>query len=128
MTEGWEVEYKAKLRAFMEVNAYPIQFNKRWDSDPEDEVSVYGWTDWDAVWHIRDDDCSWIIPEGAELYERTYSQFQDTFTDNENEVGVNVLGCHCACGQYKDIGLRYAGSLSNVLNGLLTMKGRSVQL
>jgi hypothetical protein len=127
-----EAEYKAKLRDFMEREGRKVEFNERererhpeW---PEFHVSTYGWTDYEAERHIHapawretvhGDGCKWVVPEGAELVEQTYSQFTDTFSDNEQEVGINVSGCHCACGKYTDVTLRYVGTLSQVLHSLL---------
>lgn len=127
-----EAEYKAKLRDFMERKGRKVEFNERerklhpdW---PEYHVSTYGWSDYEADLHIHarewratshGDDCKWIVPEGAELVEQTYSQFDGTDADNLQEVGINVSPCHCACGKYSDVTLRFAGSLTEVLHDLL---------
>jgi hypothetical protein len=122
-----EAEYKLKLREFMSKHGAPVQFQeKRYEWQDDDDVSTYGWHDWDKVWHTHErgshrlaEGCHWIVPEGAELIERTYSQFNGTFTDNNQEVGINVSGCHCACGKYTDVTLRYVGTLTEVLHSLL---------
>lgn len=122
-----EKEYKEKLRDFMARKGSAVKFDKRWDFQDDDEVSPYGWTDFEAEYHIlgqgyRKDTggpCKWVVPEGAELYERTYSMFDNTFTDNKPEAGINVTGCHCECGKYSDVTLRFVGSLTEVLHDIL---------
>lgn len=119
----WTEEYKAAMRAFMERKGEKIRVESLGYSWEEpDEVSVYGWSDWEARRHTypagdpwKGDGCHWVVPEGARLYERTYNQFQDTFTDNKDEVGINVAGCRCACGKYQDVILRYTGTLAEVM-------------
>lgn len=121
-------EYREKLRDFIARKGMKVNFEQRFSTDAEDDVSTYGWTDYDATDHItpwrgrgaaKREGCEWIVPEGAELYERTYSMFTDTFSDNEQEVGINVKGCSCKCGKYKDVTLRYKGSLTEVLADIL---------
>ena len=115
MTE-WSAEYKKKMRAFMAEKGQKIAIEpKRYEWEQDDEVSTYGWVDYDAQRHVREQGCSWVVPAGARLYERTYSQFTDTFNDNEDQVGINVTGCRCACGEYEDVILRYSGGLADVM-------------
>lgn len=118
----WTIEYKARMRAFMERHGAKVAISRPWDLDERHEVSVYGWRDAQASDHVRSaegrwpgDGCRWVVPEGAVLYERTYSQFTDTMHDNEDEVGINVRGCRCVCGRYEDVILRYSGSLAEVM-------------
>jgi len=118
----WTEEYKARMRAFMEKKGKKVRTDKRYDWQEDDDVSTYGWQDHEAVRHTvpADDEyggdgCHWVVPEGAVLYERTYSQFTDTFHDDENEVGINVKGCRCACGRYDAVILRYTGTLAEVM-------------
>lgn len=127
MTNDWEAEFRAKLRKFMEDKGEPVRFEpKRYEWQEDDEVSTYGWHDYEATLHCRPvdpkysdtDGCHWIVPEGAVAYERGYSQFTDTFHDNEDEVGINVRPAHCACGKYTDVTLRYVGSLAEVIREL----------
>lgn len=124
----WTVEYKARVRQFIAEKGSKIDPDRRYDWEADDEVSTYGWVDYVAVEHTRaatgshpGEGCRWIVPEGARLYERTYSQFAGTFNDNENEVGVNVRGCRCACGRYDDVILRWTGSLADMLHAILGM-------
>lgn len=117
----WNDEYKAKVREFIAKNGSRVNVVGRYyDWEDDDEVSTYGWTDWEANKHVIKN-CYWIVPEGAILYERSYSQFTDTFHDNENEVGVNVRGCFCACGKYENVILRWTGSLTEMLHFILGM-------
>lgn len=124
-----EKEYREKLRDFMSRRGRKIEWDERnqelYPEWPEGHVCKYGWTDYEAQWHIvggmdrKGPECQWVVPEGAELVEQTYSQFAGTFTENNQEVGINVGPCHCACGKYTDVTLRYKGSLTEVLHDLL---------
>lgn len=119
----WTDEYKAAMRAFVEKHGKKVLVvDKDYDWQDDDETNVYGWQDFDSYEHVRPatekwrgDGCHWVVPEGARLYERTYNQFAGTFVDNENEVGINVAGCRCACGKYTDVILRYTGTLAEVM-------------
>lgn len=125
----WTEEYRAAVRKFIAEKGSKVQVaEKRYDWQEDDEVSTYGWSDYEAYKHTRSaegkypgDGCHWIVPEGARLYERSYSQFTDTFHSNEDEVGVNVKGCRCACGKYEDVILRWTGSLTDILHSILGM-------
>jgi hypothetical protein len=114
---AWEEEYKAKLRDFMARKGTPAKINRDAESD-WNRVSVYGWISTDYR-HIYDDQCSWVVPEGARLEEHTYSQFTDTFHDNADEVGIEAYPVHCACGQKQDVTLRYTGSLGDVIQDII---------
>lgn len=121
----WTDDYKRLMREFMERRGAKIEVSDRYDWEDADAVSTYGWHDYQAGQHVRPaegqypgDGCHWIVPEGAVLYERTYSMFTDTFHDNQDEVGINVKGCHCACGKYADVILRFDGSLADVMREL----------
>lgn len=104
----WTVEYKRKMRDFMQRRGTKVEF------EPDGYVSIYGWSDWQAHSHIRKG-CSWIVPEGAVMTEESYSQFVDTFSDNEYQVGINVSGCRCKCGEYKNVTLRFDGTIADVM-------------
>jgi hypothetical protein len=124
----WTVEYKAKVREFIAKRGRPVRFEKRYDFQDDDEVSVYGWVDNGPDDHTRGwggepAECRWVVPEGVRLYERTYNLFDNTFTDNKDEHGVNVTGCHCACGKYSDVTLRWVGSLAEILHEILELTG-----
>lgn len=116
---SWTDEYRAKVREFIEAKGKKVQVEeKRYEWQLDDEANVYGWTDYQAQEHIRSG-CRWIVPEGALMYERTYSQFQDTFTENSEDHGVNVRGARCACGEYTDVILRWDGSVTDMLHTIL---------
>lgn len=108
-------DYKAALRMFLAEKGQPVQFVEGWGGEPE--VSTYGWVDYDKMMHARV--CGWVIPEGAILTEQTYSQFGDTNAGNHDEVGLNVTGASCKCGEYTDVTLRYQGSFEEVLWSIL---------
>lgn len=120
----WTDEYRAKVREFMAKNGQKVEVQpKRYGWQGDDETSTYGWTDYEAQEHIRKG-CHWIVPGGATLYERTYSQFDGTDVDNLQEVGVNVRGCECACGKYQKVILRWTGSVTTMLHSILGIPSR----
>ena len=124
-----------KLREYVAKEGRPVRFIEPTEYEakhpkfypPRSLVSVYGWTDFDAAYHAngwsrggeKQDPCRWVVPKGAVLYEQTYSQFRGTFTDNEEEIGVNVEGCHCSCGEYTDVTLRVVASFTEIMRVLL---------
>ena len=129
-------EDSAKLRAYLEDKGLPVKFrepNSYEARHPEwyprrELVSTYGWTDYDAAHHAlggyrakhqEGQPCPWVVPKGAVLYEQTYSLFQDTLSDNKEEVGVNVEGCHCSCGKYTDVTLRVVATFTEIMRVLL---------
>lgn len=112
----WTVEYKRRVREFMQERGAPVDFRDQYGTRT---ANVYGWHDYDAMRHILEDKCAWIVPEGAQLEEQTYSQFVGTFTDNAEEIGMNVFPAHCACNRYTNITLRHDGSLQETLAGIL---------
>jgi hypothetical protein len=56
-----------------------------------------------------------VIPEGAEVHERVYSQFTDTMSPNEYEHGLNVHPVSCSCGKIKDAYARWEGTVSELI-------------
>lgn len=130
MTDTWEDDYKAKLRTFMEQHGAAVEFDTRWATET---VSPYDWRDAKKNEHATSDKwyeapCRWVVPVGAQLKEREYSKFEGTFTDNKDEVGVNVYGCRCACGKYEDVTLRWIGSLGAILQEILNLPKGEIQL
>ena len=128
----WKDEYRELVRDFMARNGRPMQVNRdaTWSGD---RVSTYGWghEDWKIHRHVSEygprnlqgESCHWIVPEGATLEEHTYSMFAGTFTENTDEHGCEVYPVHCACGRYKDITLRWTGSLTEMLHDILGING-----
>jgi hypothetical protein len=115
---SWEEEYKAKLRDFMARKGTPAEINRDRDAGDYGRVSVYGWISMDYRHVYEGKRCSWVVPEGARLEEHTYSLFQDTFSGNADEVGIEVYPVHCACGEKTDVTLRYVGSLGDVMRDI----------
>lgn len=118
-------EFKATIRDFITRKGEPIEFRREYWMDEDDPLSVseYGWRDIRASYHClpnykwnKDGGCHWVVPEGTFLYEETYSMFDGTGCDNRMEEGVNIRGCHCACGKYRDITLRWTGTLADLIN------------
>lgn len=133
MAEEWEDRYKEKLRELVRTNGRKVQTlgtYPQYDVDDDLNVSAYGWTDYDATYHIVNGPCEWVVPEGAVAYEREYSEFQDTFSPNAHAVGINVKGCHCKCGKYTDVYLRWDGSIAEAVNLIMGVPDttRSIQL
>jgi len=118
VTSQWMAEYAPKVRAFMEQHGRPVE----WLEDRFGRhVSTYGWNDFGASKHAME--CGgWIVPRGSECKEETFSQFTDTNHSNAMEVGVNVDGCHCRCGELKDVTLRWNGPMSDMLIKVLELK------
>jgi hypothetical protein len=132
MSGDWTIEYKMKVRVFMAEHGEPVAVEeKRYEWEQDDEVSTYGWVDYDAKRHCKPvekwdgDGCQWVVPQGARLYERTYSMFMDTFSDNKDQVGINVTGCRCVCGKYTDTILRYEGGLADIMRAITGAPARA---
>lgn len=117
-------QIKAAMRQFVADKGMKVNFKEpRYSWEKEDDVSTYGWADYDAVDHVSTgkygDGCFWVVPEGTVVKEYTYSMFTGTFADNDEEVGINAIGCHCKCGKYKDVTLRVTSSLGDAIQALL---------
>lgn len=92
------------------------------------DETIYGWQDGAASRHIlntvyddrghvveRIQTCSWILDEDAEFAETTVSSFEDTFSENSNEIVLESFPARCACGKYEGRTLRYRGDLGEFL-------------
>ena len=108
-------EIKAGMRRLLAEKGHKVQFQERYGPD---DVSPYGWSDYDAWEHIING-CSWVVPEGTVVKETTYSMFDGTFTGNKDEVGLNAAGVHCACGKYTDVTIRLTTSLGEAIRTLV---------
>lgn len=135
--ETWEPEYREALRRMLAEKGRPVlleepRYSWQQDGDPDDNVSTYGWVDYEIEGHLRGGGCSIVIPEGSVVREKSYSQFQDTDTDNKSEVGLNVGGCHCRCEMYSNFYVRWTGSVGDAIRALfpppVSDKGRGIQL
>ena len=119
---SWDDRYKSLVRTFIAQHGDSVCFEEP-QYNGDDCVSFYGWRDYSTFEHVnklgKTPACKWVVPEGAELSEVTYSQFAGTFTDADQEVGVNVSGAHCACGKYTDITLRWTGTVTDMLHSIL---------
>ncbi len=116
MTE-FDDQLKAGMRRLVAEKGRKVNFSERaWE-----EVSVYGWADYDAVEHTASygDNCEWVVPEGTKVTEKTYSMFMGTWSDNEDEVGINAEGVSCKCGKYKDVTIRATCSLGEAIRSLI---------
>ena len=114
-------QYKNAVREVLEQRGRPVKFANGGEPDRwgRKRVSTFGWTNWDVQKHITVGECRWVIPPGSPVTETEYSQFVGTFTDNKEEVGLNVEGAHCACARYTGVTLRYVGTLGEILHEIL---------
>ena len=117
-------EIKAGIRRLITEKGRPVEFKEDWNGKPK--VSIYGWTDYNAMAHIHPytkgaKGCEWVVPEGIVVQEETYTQFVGTFASppNEDEIGLNAPGCRCKCGKYKDVTLRVTCSLGEAIQTLI---------
>ena len=93
-------ELKSRMRAFLGANALPMRGAK--------SRSVYGVIDYRAHFHMWEDKCRFVIPEGTVVREVIRSEFMGTFVDNEDSVGLEIDdGIFCACGV---VGTRWANT------------------
>lgn len=100
----------------------------RWTDLGPDEYSswnaTYGWHEAGhyIVTKTRKNEerrlCRPTMVDMSTLRERTLSQFQDTFTTNANEVGLEVRA-YCECGKFENKWLRWTGSITDILPKLL---------
>jgi hypothetical protein len=120
-------EQKVKMREFLQEQGRPVQFTG--ERDGYQPVSTYGWHDHEAWEHTipprksygaisRGDGCAWVVEPGVVLHEVVYSMFTDTFSGNDDEVGVECSPVHCACGKYTDVTLRWVGSLGDLMHAI----------
>lgn len=108
------IDFKVALHRFIARRGIPVDVI----DDDYRRVSPYSWMHVAAWAHSQDDKCSWTVPETAEIIERSYSVFVDTYQDNENEVGLEVDGASCACGKYTDMSLRWVGGFGKLITAL----------
>lgn len=117
----WRRGFHGAIRVFMERHGEAVDINP--DAEYEwDEVSTFGWQHYGAQQHAhpyRAQGCRWTLAEDATITTRTYSMFTDTYSDNQDEVGINMGPASCACGTYTGITLRYVGTLGDILPRLL---------
>jgi hypothetical protein len=111
----WMESYREKIREYLQEHGCPMEFDS---SRPYSQVSPYGYTDFEA-WHHADSCGGWVIPPGSTVEEVTYSMFTNTFSPNEQEVGLNVTPARCACGEYTNTTLRWKGSMTELLHAIL---------
>jgi hypothetical protein len=115
-------QIKAGMRQLIADKGQKVNFiSDEPDFWGEFRVSTFGWTDYEASEHTASygDKCHWIVPEGTLVKETSYSQFNGTFVDNEEQLGLNAAGCRCACGKYTDVTLRVTSSLGDAIQALL---------
>ena len=94
------------------------------ERDSYGDVSPYGWADYDLYMHLRDGECSLLRSGDTEVKDTNFITFIDTMHGNETEYGVNAKGINggsinCACGEYRDLEIRYVGKFSDLLMSVL---------
>lgn len=119
---------KQALIAHIEAHGVPATIDREAEW-PEDEVSEYGWADYDRLVHASDptkvhngEGCRWVVPTGAQVIQRTYTLFDGPGREKV-EAGFNTFSASCACGKYTDVSLRVAAPLGDVLLTLLAPTG-----
>lgn len=118
----WRDEYKPKVRKFMEEEGRPVLWDDHYGDGEDRYPSMYGWVDYTMARHVEVEGCAWMVTPGCRMVEETFSQFDGTGNPNAREVGVNVSGAECLCGKYKDVTLRWDGSVSDMLTAILGLK------
>jgi hypothetical protein len=119
---------KSALRAHIETHGVPaiIDHDAEW---PEDEVSEYGWVDYQPLVHASDpskvhkgEGCRWVIPVGAQVTQRTYTLYDGPGRE-KTEAGFNTRTASCACGKNTSVTLRVTQPLGEVLLALTVPAG-----
>lgn len=118
-------DYKEALRAFLAGSATPVMIDRGYSSSIWDSYSIYGWRDITVKDHT--DECGLVIPKGVEVREVFFSQFQDSFSDNAEAIGINAWGgdkdsdttIRCNCGKYTGLMIRWEGSFYEAMQGVL---------
>lgn len=133
MTEDWRIGYRRAVGnfltekgVFVDERYYPRNDWLLDEPDPGDydeHGAMYGWEDYGH--HLGSTymtpptpPCRAVEIDPTTIRERSLSQFVDTFTDNREEVGVEVRAT-CACGKYENKWLRWTGSVGEILPALL---------
>lgn len=140
MSVRLQEEYRQGLREILRTHGVVVEISEReklkWPDSPSLWVGTYGWQDGAARKHMLTDNCGWIVPSGVLVTEVPYSEFQDTFADNDETVGINGYGgpegesseIHCICRQFRGVTLRYQSSFSDALKEILGMNMTSMKL
>lgn len=92
--------------------------------------SVYDWMDPWAINHIlgvnpstsemdESKSCSWVNPKNPELEEIFVTSYGDPYGDSETEKMIQMKHFSCACGNFKDTTIRFAGDHSDFLMALM---------
>jgi hypothetical protein len=118
-----EQHYQDRIREFFVKESKPVHVDQKqrelYPEDPSRWVSLYGWTDFEALNHFmgygKSIPCPLVIPKGVKIVEIAYMEFQDTFTGTTVEAGLNAYGgdegdsteIHCECGMHRGITLRW---------------------
>jgi hypothetical protein len=78
---------------------------------------TYGWRDYNR--DRREHKCPWVTTEESKVIEYSYSEFTDTFSDNENKVLLALTHVNCTCGKYTDVTIGVEGGAVELLHSLL---------
>lgn len=79
---------------------------------------IFGWVNYDAVNHIRNG-CRWVLPAEAKVRSIDVDEFADTLIGNRTLNTVECAGASCTCGAYKNVTLRYEGTIQDLVHDLL---------
>lgn len=100
---------------FVRLEGYEDLLPGTAEGDYDEYRLTYGWSDYDYE-HIGK--CGIKAWDYESLRERSLSQFQGTFTDNTEEVGMEMRAT-CNCGKFTNKWVRYTGSLGEALQAVL---------
>lgn len=86
--------------------------------------------DWVYGWHgfqePSDDGhsvgCHWVETPESEVVEYSFSEFQDTFSPNENKTLLALTHVDCQCRKLKDVTIGVEGGAMELLHDLLGIK------
>jgi hypothetical protein len=86
-----------------------------------------GWTyGWQGYYSVHDEGhsagCHWVATEDSEVVEYSFSEFTDTFHDNENKTLLALTHVNCQCRKLKDVTIGVEGGAMELLHGLLGIK------
>lgn len=84
---------------------------------------VYGW----QGYHEPTDEghsggCHWVETPESEVVEYSFSEFTDTFSDNENKTLLALTHVNCMCRKLKDVTIGIEGGAMELLHELLGIR------
>ena len=86
-----------------------------------------GWVwGWQGHWSPRDEGhsagCHWVATEESEVVEYSFSEFQDTDSDNLQKTLLALTHVNCQCRKIMDVTIGVEGGTMALLQGILGIK------